>query len=160
MKKYILVLGIVAIMLLASCTQESSRKNTPVNGKGVQNGDTPVKADEPVQKSNEPSAAGEQNAAADNAKPGVKEFNMVARQWEFEPSTITVNEGDKVVLTIKNEDVEHGFAILEFNVNEKLPAGQITKVEFKADKKGEYSFFCSVACGKGHRDMKGKLIVQ
>ena len=147
MKKYILALGIIAVMFLASCSQETAPENAQ------------VKANEVVQKSNEPSAIGEQNTG-ESTNPGVKEFDMVVRQWEFAPSTITVDEGDKVVLTIKNEDVDHGFAILELDVNKRLPAGETTIVEFTADKKGEYSFFCSVACGKGHRDMKGKLIVQ
>ena len=148
MKKYILALGIIAIMLLASCAQQNIQKNAP------------AKANEAAQKGNAPSAAGQNAGAPANAKPVVKEFNMIARQWEFVPSTIAVNEGDKVVLTIKNEDVDHRFAIFEFGVNQKLPAGQTTKVEFTADKKGEYSFFCSVTCGKGHREMKGKLVVQ
>lgn len=90
----------------------------------------------------------------------VKEFDMTARQWAFEPSTITVNEGDKVRLNIKNLDVAHGFSIFEFGVNERLTPGKTTIVEFVADKKGEYTFFCSVQCGQGHRDMKGKLIVE
>src|SRR3989344_1912920 len=29
----------------------------------------------------------------------------------------------------------------------------------KGDKAGSFSFFCDIACGAGHRDMKGTLIV-
>ncbi len=57
-------------------------------------------------------------------------------------------------------DVDHGFAIPEFKVNETLVSGKETVVEFTPDKKGEFAFFCSVVCGEGHRDMKGKLIVE
>jgi cytochrome c oxidase subunit 2 len=32
-------------------------------------------------------------------------------------------------------------------------------VEFVADKAGTFTFSCSVYCGKGHRGMKGELVV-
>ena len=90
----------------------------------------------------------------------IKEFDMTARQWEFEPSTITVKEGDKVKLNIKSIEGTHGFAISEFGINENLRPGETVTVEFIADKKGEYIFFCSVYCGEGHSGMRGKLIVE
>ena len=34
------------------------------------------------------------------------------------------------------------------------------KIEFIADKSGEFSILCSVYCGKGHHEMKAKLIVE
>jgi len=90
----------------------------------------------------------------------VKEFDIVARQWDFNPATITVSEGDEVKLNIKSVDVTHGFSIFEFGVNTRLIPRQTTTVEFTADKAGEYTFFCSVPCGRGHTGMKGKLIVE
>jgi len=90
----------------------------------------------------------------------VKEFTMVAKRWDFEPSTITVNEGDTVRLIINSIDVAHGFAISTFGVNERLNAGETVTVEFVADRKGTFSFFCSVFCGSGHGGMRGSLIVE
>jgi len=90
----------------------------------------------------------------------VVEIDMIARQWDYSPATITVKEGDRVKLNIKDVDVPHGFAIFEFSVNERLTPGGTTTVEFTADKAGEYIYFCSVQCGKGHGGMKGKLIVE
>ncbi|MEK6826779.1 MAG: cytochrome c oxidase subunit II, partial [Nanoarchaeota archaeon] len=89
----------------------------------------------------------------------VKEFTLTAKQWEFDPETITANKGDKVKLNIKSLDVTHGFAIPEFGVNSRLESGRTTTVEFVADKTGTFTFFCSVQCGAGHSDMKGQLIV-
>ena len=91
---------------------------------------------------------------------GVVEIDMIAKRWDFNPSTMTVNEGDKVKLNIKSIDVTHGFRIFEFGVSERLTPGKTTTVEFIADKKGEYTFFCTVPCGKGHNGMRGKLIVE
>jgi len=90
----------------------------------------------------------------------VKEFSMIAKKWQFDPSTINVKQGDKVRLKIKSIDVTHGFSLLDFNVNENLAPEKEVVVEFIADKKGEFSFFCSVFCGEGHSGMKGKLIVE
>ncbi len=90
----------------------------------------------------------------------VKLFNMTAKQFEFSPKQIKVSAGDTVRLTIKNLDVAHGFAINEFNVNQSLPAGKTTTLEFTADKKGVYRFYCSVVCGSGHLSMVGQLIVE
>lgn len=41
----------------------------------------------------------------------IKEFEITARQFSFEPSIITVNKGDVVRLKITSVDVTHGFAI-------------------------------------------------
>ena len=94
-----------------------------------------------------------------NQEPVLREITMVARQWAFEPGTITVNQGDTVKLTIESVDVDHGFALPDFGVNEQLIPGQTTNIEFVADKKGSYRFFCNVVCGQGHSSMSGLLIV-
>jgi len=45
------------------------------------------------------------------------------------------------------------------NIIETLPAGETKTISFIADQVGEFNFFCSVFCGSGHSDMRGKLIV-
>ena len=92
--------------------------------------------------------------------PEVKEFEMEARRFAFEPGTITVSKGDTVRLKITSSDVTHGFAIDEYDINEKLPSGQEVIVEFVADKAGTFDFYCSVYCGSGHREMDGVLVVE
>ena len=102
------------------------------------------------------------STSQDTTQPAqeTKEFDVIAKQWEFSPNPIVVNEGDNVVLNIQSIDVTHGFVLSAFSVNERLSPGQTTKVEFTADKKGSFSFFCNVAsCGVGHSGMNGILIV-
>ena len=89
-----------------------------------------------------------------------KQFTMTAKQWEFQPSSITVNKGDLVKLSITSVDVAHGFRLPIFGVSTVLRPGQTTNVEFVADKVGRYTFFCNVSCGLGHSNMRGILIVQ
>lgn len=90
----------------------------------------------------------------------VKEFSMTAKKFVFEPGTITVDKGDKVILHITSIDVTHGFSLREFRVNVFLPPNETKTVEFVADKTGTYIFSCSVLCGSGHSEMTGKLIVR
>ena len=94
------------------------------------------------------------------AETSVKSFTIVAKQFDFSPSTITVNEGDTVRLSINSTDVDHGIAIPEFGVSKVIPGGETVSVEFTASKKGSFGFFCSVFCGSGHGGMKGTVIVQ
>ncbi|MBU0727730.1 cupredoxin domain-containing protein [Patescibacteria group bacterium] len=94
------------------------------------------------------------------ANTDMQTFVMTAEKYKFTPSTITVNEGDLVELTISSTDVEHGFSLPDFGVKEDLPVGKAVTVIFTADKKGTFEFRCSVLCGSGHGDMKGTLIVQ
>jgi len=89
-----------------------------------------------------------------------KEFTMIARKWEFEPSEIRVNLGDLVDIHVMSEDVSHGFFLPDFDVNEMLEPGVEVNVEFVADKKGTFTFSCNVPCGRGHGGMRGTLIVE
>lgn len=90
----------------------------------------------------------------------IKEFTITARQWDFEPSTITVDKGDKVRIEITSTDVTPGFLLPAFDINEKLEYNQAVIVEFVADKTGEFPFRCNVPCGSGHGSMTGTLIVK
>ena len=90
----------------------------------------------------------------------VREIEMTAMQWQFNPSVIRVKQGERVRIRIKSTDVAHGFAIREYNINEVIRGGEEKVIEFVADKKGEFIFYCSVPCGVGHANMRGKLIVE
>lgn len=89
-----------------------------------------------------------------------KEFEITATNWEFTPSLIEVNKGDKVELHLQSEEGTHGFAILEFEVSETLRVGEDVHAEFIADKSGTFNFFCTFPCGRGHGGMRGLLVVK
>lgn len=96
------------------------------------------------------------------------EIQMVAKQWTYEPLEIVVNEGDNVVILVESVDVPHSFTLPDFGtdefgnpgINRFLAPNTTERIEFIADKKGEFVFGCDVVCGVGHADMLGKLIVQ
>ena len=83
----------------------------------------------------------------------VKEFNIKAFQWGYEPDTITVNRGDKVRITIDNIDALHGIRIPELEISGN------SAVEFIVDETGEFVWYCNNYCGSGHGSMNGRLIV-
>lgn len=102
------------------------------------------------------------NAQAIQPTGETKEFNVRSFNFGFDPPTIEVNAGDKVRIILTSDDIPHGLAINEFMVNKRVDPSpsEPTVIEFLADKKGEFSFYCSIPCGDGHLDMKGKLIVK
>ena len=78
----------------------------------------------------------------------------------FDPGIIEVNKGDRVRLIVTSIDVPHGISIREYGINERLDVGKPKVIEFTADKEGTFTAFCSVFCGSGHANMKGKLVVR
>jgi plastocyanin len=116
-----------------------------------------------VQPDSEPEELPDSDESADEpivAEPVVKEIMLEAKQWEFVPAVVTVNEGDRVRLTVTSTDVAHGIGISAFGVNEQFEAGETVTVEFTADKKGTFPIMCTVFCGSGHGSMRASLIVQ
>jgi cytochrome c oxidase subunit 2 len=104
--------------------------------------------------------AGAALAAGQAASSGYHEFTMTAKNFEFDPDTITVKKGEKVRLIITAADHDHGFKLDAFDINQVLKKGDTETIEFTATKAGTFEFKCSVYCGKGHRKMKGKLVVE
>ena len=94
--------------------------------------------------------------AQDSSAP----IQVSAKKYEFDPAVITVKQGDHVKLVITATDRDHGFKLSAYNIDQRLPKGVPTTVEFTADKPGSFPFECSVVCGLGHHRMKGKLVVE
>jgi plastocyanin len=89
--------------------------------------------------------------------------------WRFEPEVIEAEQGDKITLTITNEDeYDHGFAIDAFGISQRMPAKSTIVIDFVVTKAGEFPFYCSVSCGsgvvngeeRGHFDQIGRLHVR
>ena len=88
------------------------------------------------------------------------EIRITAKQFEFVPRTITVQKGKPVRLIITSADVDHGFRLEAFGINEKVAAKKTINLDFTPDEVGRFEFRCSVVCGSGHEDMLGELIVE
>jgi heme/copper-type cytochrome/quinol oxidase subunit 2 len=75
-------------------------------------------------------------------------------------TTLRVRKGERVKLVMAATDHDQGFKLDDLNINQKIPKGTTVVVEFTADKAGTFQFRCSNVCGRGHRSMKGTLVVR
>ena len=81
----------------------------------------------------------------------VKEFSVDAVPFSFSPSTMSVNKGDTVKITVKNVNGTHDFKIDEFNISTRtLNTGETQTITFVADKAGTFEYYCSIG---NHRTM-------
>jgi cytochrome c oxidase subunit 2 len=105
-------------------------------------------------------ASGSRTRQAKSGIEEIKAFDVTASQFQFEPLTITVVEGDRVRLRLRSADRTHGIGIKAFRVKTLIPkTGEIVTVEFVADRAGTFDIVCSEYCGAGHSAMKGRLVV-
>ncbi|HII71251.1 TPA: hypothetical protein HA265_00670 [Candidatus Woesearchaeota archaeon] len=81
-------------------------------------------------------------------------------RFGIDPEVIEVKKGEKVKLVVTSADVGHGFALPEFGINQPIPPEESVEITFVPDISGEFEYFESVYCGKGWKEMKGRLIVK
>lgn len=84
----------------------------------------------------------------------IKEFEIKAFRFGYTPNEIEVSEGDNVKIVIDNTDTLHGMRIPDLGVRGD------NVIQFVANKKGEFNWYCNNVCGTGHQAMIGKLIVK
>jgi len=98
--------------------------------------------------------------------PTVREINVTAFMFGYNPSEITVNQGDTVVIKLTSLDVSHGFYLDGYDLNMQLIKSEesefpdMAELRFVADKAGVFRFRCSLTCGYFHPFMIGKLRVE
>lgn len=94
---------------------------------------------------------GELNNTNTSLENVVKEFSIDAVPFSFSPSTMVVNRGDTVKITLRNTNGTHDLKIDEFNVSTSiLNTGQEQSITFVANKSGTFQYYCSVG---NHRAM-------
>jgi cytochrome c oxidase subunit II len=87
--------------------------------------------------------------------------NVSAERFSFTPSEIRLKVNEPIEIRLKSEDTDHGFRILDTDVDVRIPKrgkGAAT-VRFRPTREGRYTFECSHICGAGHGFMRGTFIV-
>ncbi len=108
-------------------------------------------------------------------EPSVREFNIKARQYAYEPPKIRVNKGDEVHIKLTSLDVIHGFFLEGYDIDAEIEPGRpdfkvrkpsietefhrTPEIVFVADKTGKFRYRCSHTCGYLHPFMLGEMIV-
>jgi cytochrome c oxidase subunit 2 len=99
------------------------------------------------------------SAPGARAAQPVREVNVVAKKFSFEPAAIQVVAGEPVRLLIRSADATHGFSIRELKIDLQIPkGGEAVVAEFIAPSAGRYEVACSEFCGSGHGQMKAALV--
>ena len=85
-----------------------------------------------------------------------------AERFTYNPSRITVRQGQLVEFVLMSDDTDHGFKIPSAGIDVAIPpSGQgEVKVRFIAREKGRFVFECSRPCGAGHNLMRGYIEVK
>jgi nitrosocyanin len=100
----------------------------------------------------------EANGAASSGTSGGATVNLVAKDFQFEPTTITATAGKPVTVTIKNEgQAEHNFSIESLKVDKDIEKGESQTVTFTPTQSGQVQFFCEYH--KNSHGMVGTLNV-
>ncbi len=89
---------------------------------------------------------------------------MTVIRSKFGLNSFTVNQGDKVTVTLSNvetvKDMTHGFALENYGINLALDPGTTREVTFIADKPGTHWYYCTWFCSALHLEMRGRMLVQ
>jgi cytochrome c oxidase subunit II len=88
--------------------------------------------------------------------------SLVAERFTFNPSRVTVRQGQLIEFVIESDDTDHGFHIAAANIDIAIPPsgkGE-ARVRFVASEKGTFVFECSRPCGAGHNLMRGTIVVR
>jgi heme/copper-type cytochrome/quinol oxidase subunit 2 len=92
--------------------------------------------------------------------PNRREFTIVAKDYHYAPDRIEVMQDDLVKLTVRSVDIAHSFAIDEYRIVKRVPAGGSTTFEFQADRAGTFAFYCNLTSEPGHKMLHGELVVR
>jgi plastocyanin len=97
-------------------------------------------------------------AASNSGSSGGSTVNLVAKDFMFEPTTITATANQPITVTIKNEgQAEHNFSIESLKVNKDVEKGESQTVTFTPTQSGTIQFFCEYH--KASHNMVGTLNV-
>ena len=93
------------------------------------------------------------------AVPGERYFRIQASSFNYSPSVLHVNPGDRVTIELASQDVPHGIYIDGYDLEVHADPGQPARLNFIADRPGSFRLRCSVTCGALHPFMIGQLKV-
>jgi cytochrome c oxidase subunit II len=93
---------------------------------------------------------------------GPRVIRISAERFAYTPSEITVEKGTVIEFHLTSEDTDHGFRIIDTDVDVKIPKRRRgeTVVKYTADTAGRFIIECSRPCGAGHTAMRATLVVK
>ena len=101
--------------------------------------------------------AGLTGLAAAQSQPRV--IKVTAERYHFTPDRIQLKKGEAVILEFTGTDTPMGFNAPAFKARANILPDMPAQVQFTPDKAGEFTFFCDIVFGSGHKDMHGVIVV-
>ena len=146
-----IIIGVIALMVFVyGCATEPVQSgNTVPDDSGAT-----IVVDNPPESEN-----------MDDTKGETVTFVLSGENFRFlrdgaEAPTLRVKEGDTVRIEFTSIDGFHDWGVDEFDaVTERVNTGGSTVVEFVADKKGTFEYYCSVGSHRA-QGMYGNIIVE
>lgn len=167
MNKTSLTIGLIAIVVLVGAAYYAMTTKSAMTAADTNKGINTMISTEAtgapssvVESGSSPTGAmGAETAKGDTMKPQIKEFTISGSNFSFSQTSLSVQKGDTVKITFKNEEGTHDWVVDEFKTRTKiLKAGEEETIQFTADTVGTFEYYCSVG---QHRQMgmKGTLTV-
>ena len=97
---------------------------------------------------------------AQDQAPNRPALTLIGRNYRYTPDRLEVVQDDLVRLTIRSEDFTYSFAIDEYRIVRRVPAGGTTAFAFRADRAGTFRFYSNLTGEGGHAEMQGQLVVR
>ncbi len=91
----------------------------------------------------------------------VEEVRGINYWWKgFQPATLFLRQGDRVLLRLRSADMMHQFYVPELGIGPvAVTAGHMETVSFTADRPGLFQYYCLSLCGNCHFYMRGWIVV-
>jgi cytochrome c oxidase subunit II len=95
------------------------------------------------------------SATAMSAGPSAapRRIEVTAHRFSYEPSEITLQKGEPVVIVLHSTDVTHGLKIPDLGVLSEVKKGQDAEIALTPTTVGRFQGKCAHFCGKGHGSM-------
>lgn len=74
-------------------------------------------------------------------------------------SQLVLPAGREVDLTLRAQDVIHGFSVPEMRIKQNAVPGQTAHIQFTPETPGDYAILCTQLCGLGHYRMQATMRV-
>ena len=91
--------------------------------------------------------------------PNVRIIDITAERFRYTPNQIALKLGEAVVLSFKTLDLPMGFNAPTLGVRANILPDVPAQIRLLPQKPGTHHFYCDIACGSGHQDMKGVIVV-
>jgi nitrous-oxide reductase len=118
----------------------------------------------PKEENKHPLAVWDVNQAGVTRQGNHVTVKMVALRSSFSPTSFEVNEGDMVTVAVTNieqvTDEQHGWGLLDYNINLVIDPGETKVVTFRAKRHGVYAYYCTNFCSALHQEMQGYFLVK